>query len=210
MKTRCSKRFSVTSRTVSFSEAGWNNTPRNGSVWRQQPLNFGVQKRSGALDAVWPSACCNSVTLLTLSSERSRNDCAVAKNSNADWISELCYIACPRTGVLKSSDDSLCNFTRGLSPTTSIGACSEDRIPALCFTACPQTGVLQSSDDTLCNFARGLSPQRRWENAAQTASRHSASLPVQEFVFCSLLHSLQLRTGTFSPLTGGGQHTACK
>ena len=58
----------------------------------------------------------NSVNLLTLSSERSRNDCGVAKNSNADWISELCYTVCPRTGVLKSSDDTLCNFERGLFP----------------------------------------------------------------------------------------------
>ena len=29
------------------------------------------------------------------------------KNSNADRISELCFIACPRTGVLQSSDDTL-------------------------------------------------------------------------------------------------------
>ena len=40
---------------------------------------------------------------LTLSSERSRHDCAVAKNSNADRISALCFTACPRTGVLRSS-----------------------------------------------------------------------------------------------------------
>ena len=36
-------------------------------------------------------------------------DCAVAKNSNADRISALCFTACPRTGVLT-------NFARGLSP----------------------------------------------------------------------------------------------
>ena len=56
-----------------------------------------------------------SVTLLTLSSERSQHDCAVAKNSNADRISAL-FTACPRNGVLQSSDDTLCNFARGLSP----------------------------------------------------------------------------------------------
>ena len=135
----------------------------------------------------------NSVNLLTLSSERSRNDCGVAKNSNADWISELCYIVCPRTGVLKSSDD------------------------------------------TLCNFTRGLSEQRRWEIARQTASRHSASLPVNKLMFCSLpmtlsatsngdFHSLHL-SALLNPvlwddlqdfdnsdlsLTGRGNHTALK
>ena len=88
----------------------------------------------------------------TLSSERSRKDCPVAKNSNAD------------------------------------------RITALCFTACPQIGVLWSSDDTLCNFTWGLSPQRRWEHARHTASRHSASLPVHEMVFCSLLMTLSSAT----------------
>ena len=99
----------------------------------------------------------NSVNLLTLSSERSRNDCGVAKNSNADWNSELCYIVCPRTGVLKSSDD------------------------------------------TLCNFTRGLSEQRRWENARQTASRHSASLPVNKLMFCSLPMTLSATShGDFS------------
>ena len=51
-----------------------------------------------------------------LSSERSRHDCAVAKNSNEDRISALCFTACPQTGVLRSSDDTLCNFARGLSP----------------------------------------------------------------------------------------------
>ena len=53
---------------------------------------------------------------LTLSIERSRHDCAVAKNSNADRISALCFTAYPRTGVLRSSDDTLCHFARGLSP----------------------------------------------------------------------------------------------
>ena len=31
-------------------------------------------------------------------------------------ISALCFTACPRTGVLQSSDGTFCNFTRGLSP----------------------------------------------------------------------------------------------
>ena len=93
-----------------------------------------------------------SATLLTLSSERSRHDCAVAKNSNAHRISEFCFIACP------------------------------------------QTGVLWSSDDTLCNYTRGLSPQRCWEHARQTASRHSASLPVHELVFCNHLMTLSSAT----------------
>ena len=44
---------------------------------------------------------------LTLSSERSRNERAVAKNSNADRNMELCFTACQRTGVLRSSDDTL-------------------------------------------------------------------------------------------------------
>ena len=34
--------------------------------------------------------------------------------SKADRISALCFTACPRTGVLQSSDDTLCNFERGL------------------------------------------------------------------------------------------------
>ena len=101
-----------------------------------------------------------SATLLTLSSERSRHDCAVAKNSNADRISELCFIACP------------------------------------------QIGVLWSSDDTLCNFTWGLSPQRRWEHARQNASRHSASLPVHEMVFCSLLMTLSSATSHWDFLLG--------
>ena len=73
---------------------------------------------------------------------------------------------------------------------------------ALCFTACPQTGVLRSSDDTLCNFARGLSPQRRWEHERQTASRHSAPLPVHELVFCGLLMTL-------SATLQLGEHALC-
>ena len=35
-----------------------------------------------------------SATLMTLSSECSQHDCAVAKKSNADRISELCSTAC--------------------------------------------------------------------------------------------------------------------
>ena len=109
-----------------------------------------------------------SVTLLTLSSERSQHDCAVAKNSNADRISELCFTACPRTGVLKSSDDSL------------------------------------------CNFARGLSPQRRWEHAAQTATRHSASLLVHELVFCGLLMKLSATSyGDFPYNVVGSMLSVC-
>ena len=36
--------------------------------------------------------------------------------SNADRITALCFTACPQTSVLRSSDDTLCNFARGLSP----------------------------------------------------------------------------------------------
>ena len=57
-----------------------------------------------------------TVTLLMLSSERSQHDCAIAKNSNADRISAVCFTACPRTGILLSSDDTPCNFALGLSP----------------------------------------------------------------------------------------------
>ena len=45
-----------------------------------------------------------------------RSMTAVAKKSNADRISALCFTACPQTGVLRSSDKTLCNFARGLSP----------------------------------------------------------------------------------------------
>ena len=112
-----------------------------------------------------------------LSSERSGNECAVAKNSNADRNSALCFTACPRTGVLKSSDDTLCNFERGLSPQR----CWEHAPCVRRRNACPRTGVLRSSDDTLCNCERGLSPQRRWatfmpskpsETAKSISSRH--------------------------------------
>ena len=37
----------------------------------------------------------------------SKVDCAVAKNSSADRISEHCFTVCPGTGVLKSSEDIL-------------------------------------------------------------------------------------------------------
>ena len=50
---------------------------------------------------------------LTLQRERSRHDCAVAKNSNTDRISALCFTACLRTGVLRSSDDTFCHVARG-------------------------------------------------------------------------------------------------
>ena len=70
-------------------------------------------------------------TVLTLSSERSQHDCAVAKKSNTERISAICYTACPRNGVLQSSDDTLCNFARGLSPHTSLGACEADHIGTL-------------------------------------------------------------------------------
>ena len=43
-------------------------------------------------------------------------DTAVAKNSNADSNTALCFTACPQTGVLQSSDDTLCKFAWGLSP----------------------------------------------------------------------------------------------
>ena len=48
---------------------------------------------------------------------------AAKKNTNADRISALSFTACPRTGVLQSSDDTLCNFARDF-PTTSLGTCS--------------------------------------------------------------------------------------
>ena len=47
---------------------------------------------------------------------RAAKNCAVAKKTNADRNSALCFTACLRTGVLRSSDDILCNFERGLSP----------------------------------------------------------------------------------------------
>ena len=37
----------------------------------------------------------------------SKVNCAVAKNSSADRISEHCFTVCPRTGVLQSSEDTL-------------------------------------------------------------------------------------------------------
>ena len=63
-----------------------------------------------------------SVTLLTLSSDSSRYDCVVAKNSNADRISALCFIACPRNGVLWFSNDTHLQLHMGTFPTTSLGA----------------------------------------------------------------------------------------
>ena len=41
----------------------------------------------------------------------------VVGSMRADRTSELCFTACPRNGVLQSSDDTLlCNFALGLSP----------------------------------------------------------------------------------------------
>ena len=60
---------------------------------------------------------------LTLRSEHPRNVCAVANNSNADRNAALCFTVCLRTGVLRSSDDTLKNRT-GTVPSTSLGACS--------------------------------------------------------------------------------------
>ena len=63
----------------------------------------------------------------------SRNECAVANNSNADSNSAHCFTVCPRTGVLRSSDDIL-KFRTGTFPATSLGAsslcarCEADRL----------------------------------------------------------------------------------
>ena len=45
-----------------------------------------------------------------------RSMTAVAKKSNADCNTALCFNACPQTGVLRSSDKTPCNFARGLFP----------------------------------------------------------------------------------------------
>ena len=98
MKTRCSKRFSVTSRTIFFSAAidlgsvsRWKHEVSNVSLWHheQSPslrLDGTILRATGAFGANSGKKPM-SVTLLMLSSERSRHDCAIAKNSNADRIS---------------------------------------------------------------------------------------------------------------------------
>ena len=118
------------------------------------------------------------------SRQPSRLDCAVVKNSNADRISALCFTACPRTGVLRSSDDTLCNFARGLSQQR----CWE-HAPCV-FAVKPQAlsaiGRLRSCRP---DSPHGMTVLLR-RTPTQTASRHSASLPVHKLVFCGLLMTL--------------------
>ena len=105
----------------------------------------------------------------------------VAKNSNAVRNSALYFTACLRTGVLRSSDDTLCNFERGLSPQRRwVNA------PCVC-AAKPQRDL---SAKGRLRYCRPDSPQgmnvllRR--TPSQTAPRHSDSLPVQELASLGL------------------------
>ena len=78
-----------------------------------------------------------------------RSMTTVAKKSNADCISALCFIACPKKLVF-------CGLLMNLSETSHGDFPPQRRWEqAPCVSrrkACPRTGVLRSSDDTLCNF----------------------------------------------------------
>ena len=118
----------------------------------------------------------------------------------------------PRSGVLRSSDDTLCNFERGLFPQSrwatstpskpsetakSISSrhetlgfvlkCSDPRGPPW-PTRRMGMSELRSVERSEVNVHRMTVLLRR--NPTQTASRYSGSLPVHEMVFCSLRMTL--------------------
>ena len=105
----------------------------------------------------------------------------VAKNSNADCISALCFTACPQTGVLQTSDDTLCNFARGLSQQRRW-----ENAPCVCAVK-PHRDLSAKGRLRSCrpDSLQGMNVLLR-RTPSQTAPRHSDTVPVQELVSLGL------------------------
>ena len=90
---------------------------------------------------------------LTISSDRSRPDCAVAKNCNEDGTSAFCFTACSRAGVLRTSKNTLCCFAQYLQLTISrpqLSTFFTVRLRAGAGSFCHPATDTSQIEDTVC------------------------------------------------------------